>query len=96
MIEKILLIAIFIMASMLLYDFFFGKNDSPVFDYSILNLSKNLPQELPKQKVGAKKIGEMCAADDDCLNGKCINSLCGIDEEEKEVGKEKEEEKIVL
>lgn len=73
MIEKILLFAIFIMASMLLYDFFFGNNQS---HKPIINSYKNLDK-----KVGGKNIGEMCAADDDCLNGKCINNLCGIEED---------------
>jgi hypothetical protein len=81
MIERILLIAIFTIASMLLYDFFFSEIGLPKLDKSLIN-SYKLPQEKSPQKVGAKKIGEMCAGDDDCLNGRCINSLCGNDDEE--------------
>jgi hypothetical protein len=80
--ERILLIAIFIMVSMLSYDFFFGKHKSSMLNNSIINSYNNIPQEVSIQKTGAKKIGEMCAGDEDCLNGKCINSLCGNNDEE--------------
>jgi hypothetical protein len=80
--ERILLIAIFIMVSMLSYDFFFGKKESSMLNNSIIYSYNNIPQEVSTQKTGAKKIGEMCAADDDCLNGKCIDNLCGIDNEQ--------------